>query len=47
MLSVLEQNPDTDWRVLLGSVDPAVDQEQGADFVGIDKEDDELASFKL
>ena len=47
LLSVLEQNPDTDWRVLLGSVDPAVDQEQGADFVGIDKEDDELASFKL
>ena len=47
LLSVLEQNPDTGWRVLLGSVDPAVDQEQGADFVGIDKEDDELASFKL
>ena len=47
LLSVLEQNPDTDWRVLLGSVDPDEDQEQGADFVGVDEEDDELASFKL
>ena len=47
LLSVLEQNPDTGWRVLLGSVDPAVGQEQGSDFAGIDEEDDELASFKL
>ena len=47
LLSVLEQNPDTDWRVLLGSVDPAEGQKQGSDLVGIDEEDDELASFKL
>ena len=47
LLSVLEQNPDSDWRVLLGSVDPAEGQKQGSDFAGIDEEDDELASFKL
>ena len=47
MLSVLQQNPGTDWRVLLGSVDPAEDQEQGSDSIGINEEDDELASFKL
>ena len=47
LLSVLEQNPETDWRVLLGSVDPAEGQKQGSDLVGIDEEDDELASFKL
>lgn len=47
LLSVLEQNPETDWRVLLGSVDPAEGQKQGSDLVGIDEEDDELTSFKL
>ena len=47
MISVLDQNPDSDWRSLVGSVAVA---EDGGDETGNmpdDGEDDELASFKL
>ena len=40
LLSVLEQNPGTDWRGLIGGVDISKD-------IGDDEEDDELASFRL
>lgn len=47
MLSVLEQNPDTDWRDLIGSVDPAEDTGDDMSDISDDETDDELASFKL
>ena len=47
MLSVLQQNPESDWRTLIGSVDVAGDG--GDDILDIqdDETDDELASFRL
>ena len=47
MLSVLQQNPEADWRTLIGSVDVAGDG--GDDILDIqdDETDDELASFRL
>ena len=45
LLAVLEQNPGTDWRALIGATDIQRDQGGEAD-LAID-EDDELASFTL
>lgn len=45
LLAVLEQNPEADWRDLLGQVDVAADT-GGNDDLAI-QPDDELASFKL
>lgn len=45
MLAVLEQNPGTDWKRLLGDLDVAPDT-AGVTDLTVD-EDDELASFKL
>ena len=46
MLSVLEQNPGTDWRALVGAVEPADDEDPASAMVEM-YEDDELVSFKL
>ena len=45
MLSVLDQNPGTDWRDLVGSLEPEndIDPAAGSDTM----DDDELESFKL
>jgi len=45
LLAVLEQNPETDWKDLLGQVDVAADT-RGNDDLAV-QPDDELASFKL
>jgi hypothetical protein len=45
MLAVLEQNPGTDWKQLLGGIEVAPDTGGAADLKV--EEDDELASFKL
>ena len=58
LLAVIEQNPGTDWRSLVGSVE--IKQDSGDDIVDIDEpvgaveststpteDDDDLASFKL
>lgn len=45
MLAVLEQNPSTDWKQLLGGLEVAPDTGGAADLKVED--DDELASFKL
>jgi hypothetical protein len=42
-LSVLEQNPDTDWRALIGAVSPEVEEEDGGD-EGVD---DELVDLRI
>lgn len=44
MLAVLEQNPGTDWKQLLGGLEVVPDVGGAAD---LKVEDDELASFKL
>lgn len=55
LLSVIEQNPDTDWRRLIGGI--SVDEDQGDDLSSImdagdgqataGDDDDELESFRL
>lgn len=45
LLAVLEQNPEADWKSLLGQVDIAPDT-GGSDELAVEP-DDELASFKL
>lgn len=45
LLAVLEQNPDVDWRELIGSTEVASDDGGAADLSV--QEDDELASFQL
>lgn len=45
LLAVLEQNPDADWKDILGQVDVAADT-GGNDDLAV-QPDDELASFKL
>ncbi|MEW3423830.1 ATP-binding protein, partial [Pseudomonas aeruginosa] len=45
LLAVLEQNPGTDWRSLLGAVEIAPDRGGEAD-TQVDA-DDELATFQL
>ena len=47
LLSVLEQNPGTQWQSLIGSVDPEEDIGPEANPVTEDGEEDDLASFKL
>ena len=47
MLSVLEQNPGVDWRMLVGSVDVVEDGGDDMSDIQDDGADDELASFKL
>ena len=47
LLSVLEQNPDADWRELVGSVDVAEDGGDEMSDITDGGADDELASFKL
>ena len=47
MLSVLEQNPGTQWRALIGSVSPEEDAGAEENEIAEDGADDELASFKL
>ena len=47
MLSVLAQNPGSDWRSLIGSVDVAKDSGDDMSEIPDDGEDDELASFRL
>jgi hypothetical protein len=45
VLAVLDQNPGTEWRTLLGNLD--VEKDRGADVEKVFSEDDELASFQL
>lgn len=48
LLAVIDQNPEADWRTLVGATDIAADPGDGAG--GADQEtdaDDELADFKL
>ncbi len=47
LLSVLEQNPDTEWQSLIGSIEPEDDVDPEAGQVTEDGEDDDLATFKL
>jgi len=50
LLAVLQQNPDSDWRPLLGAVEIAVDTGATGDLatdVGEDDPDDELAELDL
>ena len=47
LLSVLDQNPGTQWQSLIGSVDPEEDIGTEANPVTEDGEEDDLASFKL
>lgn len=45
LLAVLEQNPDANWKELLGAVE--VPQDNGAEADKLDDADDELKSFQL
>lgn len=45
LLAVLEQNPDANWRELLGAVE--VPQDNGGEADKLDNADDELQSFQL
>ena len=47
MLAVLEQNPEADWRTLLGSVEVARDGGDDMRDIVDEGEDEELASIKL
>lgn len=47
LLAVLEQNPGTDWRTLLGAVEIKVDSGGAADLDVETEADEEFASFKL
>ena len=47
LLSVLEQNPGTDWRTLIGDVELKQDAGDDMSNIGDDEEEDELASFRL
>lgn len=50
LLAVLEQNPDADWRSLLGQVDIQQDQGDSMELieeVGLPSSEDDLVSFKL
>ena len=49
LLSVIEQNPGTDWRRLMGDVDIAADSGDAQDMSpeSADEADDELATFRL
>jgi len=47
LLAVIEQNPRTDWRSLVGSVEVAADSDSGAAAAPQGEDDDELATFRL
>ena len=47
MLSILAQNPDVNWRSLIGSVDVSEDNTDGVSVSANGETDDELASFRL
>ena len=47
MLSILAQNPDVNWRSLIGSVDVSEDNADGLGTSPDGETDDELASFRL
>ena len=47
MLSILAQNPDVNWRSLIGSVDVSEDNTDGLGISANGETDDELASFRL
>lgn len=54
LMAVLDQNPETDWRSLLGQVNVEIDRDPQVDLVmrpnggdGGTDEDEELASFRL
>ena len=47
LLAVIEQNPEADWRTLVGATDIAADPGDGASGADGDADDDELAGFKL
>ena len=47
MLSILAQNPDVNWRSLIGSVDVSEDNTDGVGVNDNGETDDELASFRL
>ena len=47
MLSILAQNPGTEWRSLIGSVDVAEDYADDGNISPGEETDDELASFRL
>ena len=47
MLSILAQNPDVNWRSLIGSVDVSEDNTDGVSVSDNGETDDELASFRL
>ncbi len=47
LLSVLEQNPGTDWRSLIGGVEISKDSGDDMSDTRDDEEDDALASFRL
>jgi hypothetical protein len=47
LLSIVEQNPGTDWHALIGDIEPERDSPQGPSEI-IDQEDDgELATFRV
>jgi hypothetical protein len=46
LLSVLEQNPNADWKELLGQVEVKRDEGAASD-LAVESGSDELASFKL
>ena len=47
LLAVLEQNPEADWRNLIGSADPSRDYEDKMSEKSNDGSHDQLATFKL
>ena len=47
LLAVIEQNPGTDWRSLVGSVEVAADSDSGSAAAPQDDDDDDLATFRL
>ncbi|WP_331351375.1 ATP-binding protein [Cellvibrio sp. UBA7671] len=47
LLAVLDQNPDTSWQELVGSVEVVKDTGAQNEVAAQDEEDDELAEFKL
>jgi hypothetical protein len=47
LLAILEQNPGTDWRVLLGGLEVAADTGGATDLAVAADSDEEFANFKL
>ena len=47
LLAVIEQNPGTDWRSLVGSVEVAAESDSDAAAAPQGEDDDDLATFRL